>query len=113
MTLDLGQPFEIHHEQVRDGAVRMRLSGEFDLAGCEPFQAAFARVEGDGIREVAIDLTALTFIDSSAIRALINARDTADEQKIRLVLELPQDGQVRGVLELTGVDELFGAKSGD
>jgi anti-anti-sigma factor len=110
---DLTQPFEIKQERVRDHACSLRLFGEFDLAGCEPFGAAFKRISSDGTRELAVDLTGLTFIDSSAIRALIDARNESEERGIRLLITMPKGGQVRSVLELTGVDVIFDAGRND
>jgi anti-anti-sigma regulatory factor len=54
-------PLEIRSDH--DGV--LWLSGEFDLAGMEPFlRTATANV--DGGREVILDLSELTFLDSSA-----------------------------------------------
>jgi anti-anti-sigma factor len=104
---DKAQPFEIHHERTGDGTVKMRLSGEFDLAGCEEFEAALSAVHGNGLLRLVIDLAELTFIDSSGIRALLDSRRRAEESGVELVVSRPQNGQVRQVLELTGVDQMI------
>jgi anti-anti-sigma factor len=107
MTVEKGESFEIREERAGPSAVTLRLYGEFDLAGCDRFEAMFAQLAGGGTRELVIDLTGLTFIDSSAIRALLDARRRASEDSLDLYMTLPPGGQVRKVLDLTGTDELF------
>jgi anti-anti-sigma factor len=104
---DQAQPFEIHHERNGADAVVVRLSGEFDMAGCQDFEAAVQTLSADGLQQVVIDLAALTFIDSSGIRSLLASKRLAEEQGLALVVRVPRDGQVRQVLELTGVDHVL------
>ena len=107
MTLDQAQPFEIHQERNGADAAVMRLSGEFDMAGCEDFETAVRTLGQDGLRQVVIDLADLTFIDSSGIRALLDSKRRAEEQGMALVVRVPEAGQVRQVLELTGLESHF------
>ncbi|HKY66605.1 MAG TPA: STAS domain-containing protein [Acidimicrobiales bacterium] len=53
---------------------RVTLSGEFDMDGCPRFLAAVNDALGRGRRHVAVDADAVTFIDSSALIALMSAR---------------------------------------
>jgi anti-sigma B factor antagonist len=107
MTAKRRELFEISEERTTPSSVTLRLYGEFDLAGCERFEAAFLRSVREGGHELVIDLTRLTFIDSSAIRALLDARRRGSEDSLNVQLILPPEGQVRKVLDLTGTDELF------
>jgi anti-sigma B factor antagonist len=107
VTFDQGQPFEIRAERPADGALTVRLYGEFDLACCEQFSAALARLDGNNLRRLEIDLTQLTFIDSSAIRALLAAKTRAAGDHLELHVTLPTDGQVLSVLKLTGLDDVL------
>jgi anti-sigma B factor antagonist len=107
VTFDKGQPFEIREEPTGASSLTMRLSGEFDLACRERFEDELARVGRDGIRQLVIDLGGLAFIDSSGIRLLLEAKRSADQDGLDLVVTLPQNGQVRKVLELTGIADLF------
>lgn len=52
------------------------------------------------------DLTGTVFCDSAAFRALVLARDFAQEQGTELRLAVPP-GPVRRALEVTGMDRLF------
>jgi anti-anti-sigma factor len=108
MVFDNGQPFGIREERVSAAALTMRLYGEFDLACQERFDAAFQRrVAEDGLRELVIDMSGVSFIDSSAIRMLLDAKAWADRDGFNLFVSLPRDGQVRKMMELTGLDEVF------
>ncbi|MFF1414471.1 STAS domain-containing protein [Streptomyces sp. NPDC058289] len=56
--------------------------------------------------DVVIDLTELTFCDSSGLNAILQARLTAEEHGRRITLHAP-NRQVRKLLELTGTHQLF------
>jgi anti-anti-sigma factor len=101
------QPFRIHQERTGEGSVTVRLSGEFDMAGCQDFEAAMRALSGNRPRELVIDIADLTFIDSSGIRALIESKHRAENEGLALLVRVPEKGQVRQVLELTGVDGLL------
>jgi anti-sigma B factor antagonist len=107
VSFELGQPFEIRHERERANALTMRLYGEFDLSARKSFQAALQRIPDSNVRELVIDLAGVTFIDSSAIRALLDARKQAGHNGVRVVARLPDEGQVLEVLRLTGVDQVL------
>ena len=107
MKFDHTQPFEIHQVQNGSNAVVVKLSGEFDMAGCADFEAAVRALGADALRKVVIDLAELTFIDSSGIRSLLDSKRRAEEHGMALVVRIPAAGQVRQVLELTGVDHVL------
>jgi anti-sigma B factor antagonist len=112
---DRTQPFEIHQEQDSAGTVVVKLFGEFDMAGCSNFEAAVKSLQslnGDPLRKVVIDLAELTFIDSSGIRSLLDSKRRAEEHGLALVVRVPEAGQVRQVLELTGVDHVLDGADG-
>jgi anti-anti-sigma factor len=105
MMFEKAEPFEIREEPTGATALTMRLYGEFDVACREGFQAAVERVSQNGLRELVIDLAGLTFVDSSGIRSLLEAKRWADQGGLLLFVTLPLDGQVRKTLELAGVDQ--------
>ena len=77
------------------------------MAGCDEFDAVVRMLGADGLREIVIDLSELTFIDSSGIRSLLDSKRRADAQGVALVVRGPENGQVRQVLKLTGVDHVL------
>jgi anti-anti-sigma factor len=113
VEFDQAQPFEIHQERNGDGSVTVWLSGEFDMVGCEDFETAVRALNGGGLREITIDLGEVTFIDSSGIRALLETKRLAEEEGLVLLIRVPENGQVRQVLELTGVDRVFNGAGPD
>jgi anti-anti-sigma factor len=87
-----------------DGDVaRIVLTGEFDLAGVPEFEHRIAEVEGEAPEAIVIDLSGLTFMDSSGLRALITADDRARKHGRRLAI-VPGPPAVRRVFEITKLD---------
>jgi anti-sigma B factor antagonist len=95
-------------EAVPGGSVcKLILTGELDLAA-EPDIAELGGIAlNDPIIEtVIVDLTAVTFMDSTAIGALIRLRNIADENGRALVLRHLSD-RVNKVLTISGLTEVF------
>jgi anti-anti-sigma factor len=84
----------------------LHLAGELDLATQEAF-AASARERVDGQGEVVLDLSDLTFVDSTGIRAMIAlARELAPR---RLVLRDPAP-TVASVFDIVRLEGMFGIR---
>ncbi|HEY5194784.1 MAG TPA: STAS domain-containing protein [Solirubrobacteraceae bacterium] len=84
-----------------DGAVRVSLQGEFDLASTRQVEERFAAIDEQGPARVVVDLSGLAFIDSSGLRVLLLADALASEHGYELVL-LPGQEPVQRVFEMTG-----------
>jgi anti-anti-sigma factor len=84
----------------------LSLSGELDTSAARTVDRAVDEVVAAGATSVVIDLSDITFIDSSGLRSLIRARqqlgDTADSVRLRN----PQPGAMR-LLEITGLQNQF------
>lgn len=87
------------------GEARISLAGEFDLAALEGFRTLYADTALDGPQRIVIDLRAITFLDSSGIRALLEARDRSSGSYDLVVLD--GSGPVRRTLELVGLEYLL------
>jgi anti-sigma B factor antagonist len=98
-------PFSI---SVRAGcdAVVLDLDGEFDMHEVETFRSCVAEVITSCDRAVVVDLAEVTFIDSSAIEALLNARRQLANQGRELRLQDPS-AVVARVFELAGLTNMF------
>jgi anti-anti-sigma factor len=81
------------------------LSGEIDLAAREALHQCLDRVEAPHGRLV-VDLTEVSFIDSSGIEALCSARRRVAREGGTVVLRGPSAIVLRA-LEVTGVAPLF------
>src|SRR3954464_14442527 len=87
-----------------DGVEHLVLSGEFDLAAVPGFEDRIAKVEEGTPSALVIDLTALEFMDSSGLRALVAADDRARRAGRRLAI-VPGPPAVRRVFEITQLDQ--------
>jgi anti-anti-sigma factor len=91
----------------RVGAVHtISVDGELDLATCDAAEQELLRVEGTDAAAIVLDLSGLTFMDSTGVRLVMaaNARSRADANRLRLVRG-PR--AVQRVFELCGVVELL------
>ena len=84
-----------------DGAVRVSLQGELDLASTRQVEERFAAIDAQSPARVVVDLSGLAFIDSSGLRVLLLADALAGEHGYELVL-LPGQEPVQRVFEMTG-----------
>lgn len=91
-----------------DSAGVLWLTGEFDLAAVDEFQAA---VDGvlDTQRELVLDLAELTFLDSTGIQAFLVVAGKVDGG---VLLRKPTPF-VRRVLELIGIEGRRGIRIDD
>ena len=92
-------------EVVQDGDVAtVRAVGELDLESCPALSTELARLREAGCPRVIIDLSELTFLDSSGLRLLLDcyAESRKDSHAIALI---PGPPTVQRVFELTGTAE--------
>jgi anti-sigma B factor antagonist len=102
--IDLGQ---LTMRSDREGEIHtIRLAGEVDLATADPVERELERVEQTDAASIVLDLSAVTFMDSTGVRLLVTAqaRSRADANRLTLLRGGPQ---VQRVLQLSGVDELL------
>jgi anti-sigma B factor antagonist len=92
--------FELTVERY-DSVATVVVSGELDLATAPRLCAAVA--EHGHAKVLVLDMTATTFIDSTGVRALLQADRRSARVGSRLVI-VAGDGAVRRVLELCQLD---------
>jgi anti-sigma B factor antagonist len=85
-------------------AVFVSLAGEFDMAAAQPLASLLIEVEAAGPRAVVIDLTDVTFLDSHAVRVIIDAHERSLGERILAVI--PGTGPARRSLGVMGIDQL-------
>jgi anti-anti-sigma factor len=88
------------------GEARLTARGELDLAVAPAFREALCAVVRSGCRRVFVDLSAVTFMDSSGAKALVGARRHAERDQIELILVGPSRPVCR-LLDVLGVRESF------
>ena len=78
----------------------VRVSGEFDVAGCDRFRDASQRPDAE---LVVVDLRNATFLDSSALSELIRLHRRSEQHGSRLAILRPS-GKADRIFKLTGID---------
>ena len=88
------------------GERAIALSGEVDMSNADQFRKVlFDYLPESG--ELVIDLSALGYIDSSALHALIEVAKAAASRDARLVLSAPTH-PVRRLFDLVAIDDVPG-----
>jgi anti-sigma B factor antagonist len=89
----------------REGAVIVSLAGELDLYNAEEVRRALLDTLAEGAELLVVELSEVTFIDSTALGVLIEARSRmADRSGFRLAAP---GLEVRRALEVSGLDRHF------
>jgi anti-sigma B factor antagonist len=101
-------PYELTICNRAPGEVRLRVSGEIDLATAPSLldSVLCAGLTYDAGHKVVIDLAEVRFIDSSGLAALVEADRWLGNQEQMLVIASPPEQVVR-LFELTGLDQIL------
>jgi anti-sigma B factor antagonist len=97
--MGLAESFPIASERVSN-AHRIAPAGELDIATVPLLEAAFDEVERDGVHRIILDLSGVTFIDSTGIQLLLRMNERCDESRR---LEIISSPAVERLLEITGL----------
>jgi anti-anti-sigma factor len=88
--------------------------GELDVASVGEFRAALADGDHGSTERLLVDLSQVSFIDSSGLAAVIAAHDSLRRQRRTLALVVPDGSEVAVALLLAGLrDKLPVFKSRD
>jgi anti-anti-sigma factor len=82
--------------------VRMRLEGELDLSTAATFHDAVSELIEDGWTSIVVDLSGLSFMDSSGLRATFELDGEATRRGVALRLTGASD-QVQRLFAMTGL----------
>ncbi|WDZ82499.1 STAS domain-containing protein [Micromonospora cathayae] len=98
--------FTVAYAQGDDGAVCLRLAGELDMSTAPELNAAVDQLIADGHTRLLVDLSELTFCDSTGIAAFVRGDNTAAglDGWLRLT---GATGRVARVLSVTGLAEVL------
>jgi len=97
----------ISFEDVNDTLRRIALSGRLDIAGTGEIETRFAALAAGGMRHVVVDLTAVSFLASIGIRALIGNAKALQQRGGHMVLHVGNNEIVSKTLLATGIDALI------
>lgn len=88
----------------RDGLVHVGLVGELDLSSVAKVQEELRRVEQSPVGTLVLDLSKLTFLDSTGLRCIITADERAREAGRRMVVVRGPEA-VQRVFSITRLEE--------
>jgi anti-sigma B factor antagonist len=89
-----------------DVSLVVRVSGDVDLATSPQLREALERAITGGVQLVRLDMTGVTFLDSSGISVLVDAKQRLQDNGARLVLHGVGD-RIARVLEISGLGSFF------
>jgi anti-sigma B factor antagonist len=104
MSEDLRRPLVAAVEE-HDSAVVVRTAGELDLYNADELRRTLGEVCARTPERVVVDLSELSFIDSTGLGVLVEG--CAKLPNRALLLAAPQR-EIRRALEITGLDRHFG-----
>ncbi|HKY68401.1 MAG TPA: STAS domain-containing protein [Acidimicrobiales bacterium] len=107
---DSQDPMTVSTDRVGDTIV-IALTGELDLHSSELLATTVADALATGPGAVDIDGERLSFADSAGLRALLSAREAAEENDVRLRL-VNVSAPLGRLLDMTGLRDVFGAATG-
>jgi anti-sigma B factor antagonist len=88
------------------GATLVELVGEFDLYTGSRFERVVLAAMGRGATDIVVDLSGVTFIDSTTIGVLMRTRQRLAALRGRLLL-VCRDQNILRLLRVTTLDRLF------
>ena len=94
------------HCSTQDGWTVLTPFGDLDMAGAPGFRQAVVREVGEGRTQLVVDLSAVTFLDSSGLGAIIGGLRRTRAHGGDLVLVCP-DSEIRRAFELCDLDRVF------
>ena len=98
--------YDVNTENLSDGQYVISLSGEVDLYTAPEFKQQLLEVIEQGGRDVIVDLSNTTFIDSTTLGVLVGGvkRLRTNEGQLSLVCS---DRNITKIFEITGLDRVF------
>jgi anti-sigma B factor antagonist len=105
--MDGRAPFAIEVLQPYDGWTVVVLEGELDIFTSPRLSEAVRRSIDDGARQVVVDLTQVTFVDSTALSVIVEV-----VKRLRslggVASVVCNSAHVRRVFQITGLDRIVG-----
>ena len=98
--------FDVQTEKVADSTYVIALKGEVDLYTAPEFKQQLLEVIGQGGKNVIVDFTQTTFIDSTTLGVLVGGVKRLRVQDGRLSL-VCSDRNITKIFEITGLDRVF------
>jgi anti-sigma B factor antagonist len=98
---------EVDTEQLSPTAWIVSLAGEVDLYSAPDLKAQLARLTDAGARDIVVDMSATTFIDSTALGVLVRGVQRLRELDGGRFALVVTDENIRRIFEMTGLERVF------
>jgi anti-sigma B factor antagonist len=98
--------FDVKTDKVEDGTYVISLTGEVDLYTAPEFKQQLLDVISEGGKDVVVDFSDTTFIDSTTLGVLVGGVKRLRAQDGRLSL-VCSDRNITKIFEITGLDRVF------
>ena len=98
--------FDIKTEKLNEESYVISLAGEVDLYTAPEFKQQLLEVIGEGGKQVVVDFSETTFIDSTTLGVLVGGvkRLRSNDGQLALVCS---DRNITKIFEITGLDRVF------
>jgi anti-sigma B factor antagonist len=98
--------FDIKTEELGDATYVISLAGEVDLYTAPEFKQQLLEAIGRGAKQVVVDFSNTTFIDSTTLGVLVGGvkRLRTNDGQLSLVCS---DRNITKIFEITGLDRVF------
>ncbi|SDE29052.1 stage II sporulation protein AA (anti-sigma F factor antagonist) [Streptomyces sp. LaPpAH-199] len=96
-----------HPTEIPPGMTVLRFRGDLDFEDASSLAEAIQGALAENPRVLAIDVSAITFADSSMLRTLVETQQHIEDKSGTMVLVGPITPPMRRLLEITATDELF------
>ncbi len=93
--------------QVKESSAVAVLVGRFDAVEAPLVREELSRIIDAGTRTVVVDLSAVSFIDSAGLAALVRARRDTQRSGGDIILISPSEHSALRVFRLTQFDDVF------
>jgi len=98
--------FDIRTDRIDDSSYVISLSGEVDLYTAPEFKQQLLEVIGQGGKDIVVDLSDTTFIDSTTLGVLVGGVKRLRPAGGQLTL-VCSDRNITKIFEITGLDKVF------
>jgi anti-sigma B factor antagonist len=92
--------------QELDGTIVLAVSGEVDLYSSPDLRSAVLKQLGRASKAVAVDLSAVPYMDSSGVATLVEGLRNAKTKNVNFMLIAPSESVMK-VLQLSRLDSVF------
>lgn len=95
-----------------EGARLVSVSGEVDVSNAPELRDAIGAALSDGVSSVSVDISDVSYIDSTGIGVLVGAAHRAVDEGVTFSVAHPQRNVAR-ILSLLGMGEELNIRGGD